>query len=155
MMTVVPDPERRPGDASATSLEHPPRFGGMFSRVVRRTTALVLPFAGKRWNPMFAVVVHRGRRSGRQYATPVAARRVADGFVIALAFGPRVDWYRNLQAAGEGEIRWRGRDHQVGSPETVDPAAALPAFLPVQRALFRIAGISGYIRVREARLAGD
>lgn len=135
---------------SGASAEPPPRFGGILTRLVRRSTGLVLPLAGKRWNPLFAVVLHRGRRSGREHATPVAARRVPEGFVIALAFGARVDWYRNLRAAGGGRIRWRGHHYPVGAPETVGAATALPAFLPVQRVLFRMAGISGYIRVRDA-----
>jgi deazaflavin-dependent oxidoreductase (nitroreductase family) len=147
----LPDPAATGVDASlGASAEPPPRFGGITTRLVRRTTGLVLPLAGKRWNPLFAVVLHRGRRSGRVHATPVAARRVADGFVIALAFGSRVDWYRNLRAADGGRIRWRGQDYPVGGPETIEPAVAVPAFLPVQRVLFRGAGIARFIRLRDA-----
>src|SRR4051812_39571795 len=79
-----------------------PRFGGVLWRLSRLTKPVTLPLAGKRWTPIFAVVEHRGRRTGRQYATPVAARRIADGFAITLAFGAQVDWYRNLLAAGGG-----------------------------------------------------
>jgi hypothetical protein len=39
----------------------------------------MLPLAGKRWNPIFAVAEHRGRKSGRQYVTPVAARASMTG----------------------------------------------------------------------------
>jgi deazaflavin-dependent oxidoreductase (nitroreductase family) len=149
-MTDLPDPATTRADASpGISAEPPPRFGGILTRLVRRTTGLVLPLAGKRWNPLFAVVLHRGRRSGRAHATPVAARRMDDGFVIALAFGARVDWYRNLRAAGGGRIRWRGRDYPVGAPEAIGQAVALPAFLPVQRVLFRLAGVAGFIRLRD------
>ncbi len=65
-----------------------PRFGGVLWCITRRSTGMMLPLAGKGWNPIFAVIEHRGRRSGRAYLTPVAARRVSDGFVISLAFGP-------------------------------------------------------------------
>jgi deazaflavin-dependent oxidoreductase (nitroreductase family) len=99
------------------------------------------------------MVLHRGRRSGRAYQTPVAARKLADGFVISLAFGAQVDWYRNLEAAGGGVIRWRGRDYEVSGPEMIDAAEALPAFDPVQRLFMRLAGIDGYIRVRDAAVA--
>ena len=91
-----------------------------------------------------------GRRSGRAYQTPVAARRVADGFIISLAFGAQVDWHRNLEAAGGGVIRWRGRDYEVSGPEMIDADEALPAFDPVQRLFLRLAGIDGYIRVCDA-----
>jgi deazaflavin-dependent oxidoreductase (nitroreductase family) len=127
-----------------------PRFGGILWRLSRRSSGLFSPLAGRRWNPIFAMVLHRGRRSGRAYQTPVAARRVADGFIISLAFGAQVDWRRNLEAAGGGGIRWRGRDYVVSGPEMIDAAAALPAFDPVQRLFLRLAGIDGYIRIRDA-----
>jgi hypothetical protein len=78
---------------------------------------------------------------------------MADGFLIALAFGAQVDWHRNLEAAGGGVIRWRGHDHEIGGPEMIDANEALPAFDPVQRLFLRLAGIDGYIRVRDAVVA--
>src|SRR5712671_5220779 len=110
-----------------------PRFGGVLWRLARLTKPLPLPLAGKRWNPIFAVVEHRGRRTGRQYATPVAARRIAGGFAITLAFGAQVDWYRNLLAAGGGVIRWRAHAYRVTAPEPIAATTALAAFDPVQR----------------------
>jgi hypothetical protein len=89
-------------------------------------------------------------RLGRGYRTPVAARRGGDGFIIALAFGAQVDWYRNLVAAGGGTIRWRGDVYSVTAPERVDAATVLITFDPVQRLLLRIAGIDGYVQVRDA-----
>jgi deazaflavin-dependent oxidoreductase (nitroreductase family) len=127
-----------------------PRFGGILWRFSRRTSGWFAPLAGRRWNPVLAMVLHQGRRSGRAYQTPVAARKAADGFVISLAFGAQVDWYRNLEAAGGGVIRWRGRDYEVSGPEMIDADAALPEFDPVQRLFMRLAGIDGYIRVRDA-----
>lgn len=124
-----------------------PRLGGLFLRFARATNRLSLPLAGKRWNPIFSVVRHTGRRSGRTFETPVAARRIADGFVVALAFGSGANWYRNLVAAGGGVIRWRGVDHPVGAPEPVDSDTALASFFPVQRAGLRAADIDGYIRL--------
>jgi deazaflavin-dependent oxidoreductase (nitroreductase family) len=107
-------------------------------------------FAGHRWNPIFSVVEHVGRRSGRRYAAPIAARRTADGFVISLAFGAQVDWHRNLLAAGGGTIRWRGREYPVGAPATVDPTVAIAAFHPIQRFSLRLAAIDGYVTVTDA-----
>lgn len=131
----------------------PPRFGGVLWRLARRTNRWALPLAGRRWNPIFALVMHRGRRSGRAFLTPVAARRVADGFIISLAFGAQVDWHRNLVAAGGGAIRWRGRDYDVTGPEIVGADAGRAYFLLVQRLFLRIAGIDGYIRVRDAAVS--
>jgi len=42
----------------------------------------------------------------------VAARRVADGFIISLCVWAQVDWHRQPQAAAGGVIRWRGRDYE-------------------------------------------
>jgi deazaflavin-dependent oxidoreductase (nitroreductase family) len=118
-----------------------PRFGGILWRLVRRTTALMLPFAGHRWNPVFAVLEHRGRRTGRQYATPIAVRRVRDGFVIALAFGAQVDWYRNLVGGSGGSLRWRGRTYAIGAPQTIDADLGVASFHPIQRAALCLGGI--------------
>jgi deazaflavin-dependent oxidoreductase (nitroreductase family) len=131
-----------------------PRFGGVLWRVARALNPIMLPLAGKRWNPIFAVVEHGGRRSGRQYVTPVAARRVEDGFVIALAFGAQVEWHRNFVAGQGGTIRWRGRAYAVGAPERIDIANALPAFMLIQRVALRIARVDGYVHVRDAEPCG-
>lgn len=140
-MTATAHPEAR---------AHAPRFGGVLWRIARFTNPVMLPLAGRRWNPIFAVVEHRGRKSGRAYAAPIAARRMGDGFVVALAFGAQVDWYRNLLAAGGGVIRWRGNAYPVAAPQRIDAASGLEPFHPVQRMLLRIAGVDGYVRVHDA-----
>jgi len=132
-----------------SSAQPRPRFGGLLWRLSRLTTPLTLPLAGKRWNPLFAVVEHRGRRTRRRYATPVAARRIADGFAVSLAFGAQVDWYRNLLAAGGGVIRWRAHAYRVTAPERIAATTGLAAFHPVQRLLLRIGGVDGYVLVRD------
>lgn len=132
--------------------EPAPRFGDVLWRLSRLTTAITMPLAGKRWNPVFAVVEHKGRKSGRAYAAPVAARRVPGGFVISLAFGAQVDWYRNLLAAAGGTIRWRGQAYRVMAPERIDGTTALAAFHPIQRMLLRIGGVDGFVRVGDTDL---
>jgi deazaflavin-dependent oxidoreductase (nitroreductase family) len=126
-----------------------PRFGGILWMLARLTSPLTMPLAGKRWNPVFAVVEHRGRKSGRHYATPIAVRRTARGFVIALAFGAQVDWHRNLVSAGGGTIRWRGRSFRVSLPERIDIAEAMATFHPVQRFFLGLGGVDGYVRVED------
>ncbi len=130
-----------------------PRFGGILWRLARRTTALMLPFAGRRWNPVFAVLEHHGRRTGRRYEAPIAVRRVAGGFVVALAFGAQVDWYRNLLAAGGGSLRWRGGTYAVGAPVAIDADIGVASFHLIQRVALRLGGIDAFIRLPDA--AGD
>jgi deazaflavin-dependent oxidoreductase (nitroreductase family) len=136
--------------ASPTTSLPKPRFGGILWRLARVTSPLTMPLAGKRWNPIFAVIEHRGRRSGRRYLTPVAARRVPGGFIISLAFGAQVDWYRNLQASGHATIHWRGAEYPVAAPERIEVGVAMQSFNPVQRFALRLGGVDGYIRVADA-----
>jgi len=128
-----------------------PRLGGLFLKGARATARMMLLFAGRRWNPIFSIVRHTGRRSGQTFDTPVAARRVDGGFVLALAFGSGVHWYQNLAAAGGGVIRWRGADHVVGAPQPMRIDQALATFNAVQRAGLRAAHIDGYILLPNAR----
>jgi deazaflavin-dependent oxidoreductase (nitroreductase family) len=135
-----------------------PRVAKAVSRVARSSlrvgtrlfNPLTLALAGSHRLPLFAVVHHRGRRSGRSYTTPVGARRTADGFVIPLTFGERADWFRNVQAAGACVIRWKGADYPVVEPAVVDWETARPAFYPVERVLVPLIGIKQFVRLRNA-----
>ena len=49
--------------------------------------------------PGMGVVIHRGRRSGRHYETPVNVFRTPDGYMFALTYGPESDWVRNVWPA--------------------------------------------------------
>jgi hypothetical protein len=99
---------------------------------------------------LWGVVYHRGRRSGRVLATPVALRATPDGFVIALPFAG-AQWFRNVLAAGGCVVRWKGADYTTDEPQIIDWAAARPAFSPIQRAMLERTGIDRYLRLRRAR----
>jgi deazaflavin-dependent oxidoreductase (nitroreductase family) len=85
-------------------------------------------FAGRRWFPMWGVLTHRGRRTGRALAVPVAVLARPDGFVIPLLFGPGTNWVRNVLAAGGCVVRWRGVDHRMTRPELIGHAQARAYF---------------------------
>ena len=57
--------------------------------------------------PPWAVILHRGRRSGRLYRTPLFAFRRDGTLVIALLYGEESDWLGNLRAGG-GHVRVSG-----------------------------------------------
>src|SRR5258708_19047468 len=85
-------------------------------RLTRLLNPFILTRAGSR-HSTFAVLHHRGRRSGRAYATPTSARPTTDGFVIPLTLGKGADWFQNVQAAGECIIQWKGTNYAVIEPE--------------------------------------
>ena len=74
--------------------------------------------------PPWAVVCHRGRRTGRLYRTPVVARKRGRTFAVAVLYGKRSDWVRNLLAAGGGQVVRGGRTYELLAPRLVPAAEA-------------------------------
>lgn len=95
-----------------------------------------------------AVIEHTGRRSGKSYATPVVALRVADGFVIPLPYGTRVDWLRNVLAARRATIRVHRETYEVSQPEIIDTATAVSQLSASRRRTFGGFGIKNYLKVQ-------
>jgi len=73
--------------------------------------------------PPWAVILHRGRRSGHEYRTPLFAFKHDRTLVIALLYGQRSDWLRNLRQGGGHVIR-RGHTFSLAPPEIVDTSEA-------------------------------
>ncbi len=107
----------------------------------------MLKFAGSSRN-QFAVIRHVGRRSGKSYETPIIVVSKDEDFLIALTYGLKVDWYRNLLAAEQGTLRWHGENYPIGKPEPVDHSIALPAFPPQERMILRLLGNLQFVRVK-------
>ncbi len=82
---------------------------------------------------------HVGRSSGRAYVTPLSAYPLGDGFVLALAYGPDVDWCRNVLAAGKCTLIWKGHEYALEKPEILPISEALEAY-PLHARLFALAG---------------
>jgi deazaflavin-dependent oxidoreductase (nitroreductase family) len=94
--------------------------------IQRRTEPIARALAGRRWFPLWAIVRHRGRRSGTEYETPIAVvpSRQPDTIVIGLPWGRQTNWARNVVAEGGTVLRWKGRDIETTSPRIVDAAEA-------------------------------
>jgi hypothetical protein len=109
------------------------------------------PLAGSRWFPLYAILRHTGRTSGKRYAIPIVTFQTTDGFVIPLPFGEETQWIRNL-FAGAGGMRWRSRDYRIDRPELVDldDAAVVEAVPGILRAAARRLGIARWVRVRRS-----
>ena len=105
--------------------------------------------------PPWAVIIHRGRRSGHQYRTPLFAFRRGRTLVIALLYGEESDWLRNLRKGGGHVIR-AGRTFRVGPPEIIPTRAAgslLARLSPPERAYCRLAEKLALLELEE-RLPG-
>jgi deazaflavin-dependent oxidoreductase (nitroreductase family) len=104
------------------------RRGGASGRPVvqRAFEPVAKALAGTRWMPLWAVVHHRGRRSGTAFQTPIAIVPAGDPglILISLPWGRDTNWARNVVAAGGATLTWRGRDIRLVDPRIVDGAEA-------------------------------
>ncbi|MGH8943723.1 MAG: nitroreductase family deazaflavin-dependent oxidoreductase [Acidimicrobiia bacterium] len=72
-----------------------------------------------------ALLTVRGRNSGLLRTTPIALNPHGTGWLLVSVYG-RVDWVRNLRAAGEAVVTMRRRTIPVTSQElTTDQAAPI------------------------------
>jgi len=101
----------------------------------------------------FALLRHVGRRSGKTYEIPIMVWRVEDGFVIALTYGPQVDWLRNLQAAGQGSLRWHKQEYVFQKPEFIDAKTALPALPSFIQQILRLRGAHQFVKLSSQPVA--
>jgi deazaflavin-dependent oxidoreductase (nitroreductase family) len=118
-------------------------------RIVNKyvTNKVLRGFASRSRGP-FAVIRHVGRRSGKPYETTLMVWHLGEGFVIALTYGPKVDWYRNIQAAGGGTLLWHGKVYTIGKPEPIDAKTALTAFPAFFRFVLRRTGTHEFVWVK-------
>jgi deazaflavin-dependent oxidoreductase (nitroreductase family) len=133
-------------------------------RVLGRTLRMpgVLDRKGTRWllqalSPATVIVlVHRGRKSGKLYKTPVEVLHddhERGELVVSPMFGSDSDWYRNVVAGGLVEAHVRGEKRQVEWRELGEPErrAAIDAYREahplysrmILRMLARVNGFEG------------
>jgi len=96
----------------------------LFTKAAR---PLAMRSAGKQGSDT-AVVRHVGRRSGRTYETPVIAARHDDSFLIALPYGERTDWLKNVLGKGSATFVINGQTYEVDRPEVIPMAEATAYF---------------------------
>jgi deazaflavin-dependent oxidoreductase (nitroreductase family) len=114
-----------------------PAFLRLQSRTMNQVTR---PLARAGLGP-WSLVRHVGRRSGRVYETPLLIARVPGGFMIELTYGPGVDWYRNIVAAGGCVVVHRGVEYPVDRIEARSAAAGRAAYTGLlPRTVLRLLG---------------
>ncbi|HEY4002819.1 MAG TPA: nitroreductase family deazaflavin-dependent oxidoreductase [Candidatus Xenobia bacterium] len=95
--------------------------------------------------PPFAVVKHRGRKSGKQYRTPVIGFGSRRGFVIPMTYRRDTDWARNVLAAGTVDIVHGGQTFTLGQPRVVGWEEAEGRLPFVWRQLLGVGNLPGYL----------
>src|SRR5262244_1088634 len=122
-----------------------PRVVRQWNKVgLNRVTRHIAP-----WMPGLGVVVHRGRRSGKAYQTPVNVFAANGGYVLALTYGPDTDWVKNVLAAGGCELRTGGRVIRLTSPRLVHDEARR-GIRPVERQVLRVLGVADFLSLTTA-----
>jgi deazaflavin-dependent oxidoreductase (nitroreductase family) len=93
------------------------------------------------------VVLHVGRSSGREYATPVTPIPTPDGFVVFLPYTSKVDWAQNVLAANSATIVHDGVDHRVTDPRIVSYAEVEPLLPKTDRVVRAVFDVQEFLRV--------
>ena len=107
------------------------------------------PFATRL--PMFGVLTHVGRKTGRIYRTPINLFRHGDDYLFFLTYGSDVQWVKNVLAAGTCSVQTGGRVVALVEPQLITDPELRPAPQLVRFVERRIAGATQYVRMHAAR----
>ena len=111
------------------------------------TNNLMRPFAGRL--PWFGILEHVGRRSGTVRQTPINIFPTGDRYVIALTYGPEVEWLKNIIAAGGCRVRIQGRWLRLTDPRRFrDPSRRRVP--PIVRVPLAVMGVDEFVALRRA-----
>jgi deazaflavin-dependent oxidoreductase (nitroreductase family) len=94
-----------------------------------------------------------GRVSGRGYQTPVSPVPTDDGFVIALPYGTRANWLRNVLASGHATLVTEGETWEVDRPELVPMRGVEQWFPPADVRAHRMMRVDDALRLHRVRIA--
>jgi deazaflavin-dependent oxidoreductase (nitroreductase family) len=98
------------------------------------------------WMPGFGMLTHVGRKSGRIYKTPVNIFRRPGGFLIALTYGPKSEWVKNVLAAGGCQLVTRRVGYKLSAPSLVhDPTRG--RFPLIVRVVLRMMGAEYFFQL--------
>jgi deazaflavin-dependent oxidoreductase (nitroreductase family) len=97
-----------------------------------------------------SIVRHRGRISGAEYATPVGVVADGDAFLVALPYGSRAQWLRNVLAAGSATLVHEGTTYHVDRPELIALATVAERFSASDQGLFRWLHVEDCLRLHNA-----
>jgi deazaflavin-dependent oxidoreductase (nitroreductase family) len=100
-----------------------------------------------------SIVRHRGRKSGADYETPIGVVAEGDAFLVALPYGSRAQWLRNVLAAGSAMLVHEGTTYHVDRPELIPLATVADRFSASDQKLFRWLRVEDCLRLHNAEYA--
>lgn len=122
---------------------------------VKTFNRIALLLAGRRLIPVWGVLRHSGRKSGREFSTPLAFIATPGTFFIGLPWGRNTDWVRNVRAAGRCTVRLRGHEYECTQPEFVSKDVAMAAATgPLRTVVRRMDLTSGFLRLQHGPARG-
>jgi deazaflavin-dependent oxidoreductase (nitroreductase family) len=123
------------------------RVNLVFGNRILRPFAEVLPW--------FGVLEHVGRRSGAVRRTPLNIFERGNGrWIIALTYGPEVQWLRNVLAAGGCRVYSQRRWHTLTNPRRFrdKKRRAVPWLVRLPLGLL---GVDQFVELREVAGSRD
>jgi deazaflavin-dependent oxidoreductase (nitroreductase family) len=102
----------RPDNQRVNARRRAARFNRVVTNRVQRLWAPHLP--------PWMLVVHHGRRTGREYRTPVLGTRRGGRVALSVLYGTDSDWVQNVLAAGRATVVHSDRSLRIDGVELVD-----------------------------------
>jgi deazaflavin-dependent oxidoreductase (nitroreductase family) len=127
-------------------------MNGSIQATLRKLTQVTRPLAMRSAGTeksSTSVVRHVGRSSGRDYATPVVAVDHDGGFLIALPYGERTDWMKNVLASGSAIVVNHGHSYGVDQPKVISMTDATQYFGPKEQKLHRRFAVDSCLQVHK------
>ncbi|MFG1933222.1 nitroreductase family deazaflavin-dependent oxidoreductase [Mycobacterium sp. NPDC048908] len=97
-----------------------------------------------------SVMEHVGRNSGRSYQTPIDVIESPTTLLIALPYGTRADWLRNVQAAGSATVVVQGRRIDVTRPSIVATAEVADRIPKRTMRMLRLFGVGQFLQLEKS-----
>jgi len=94
------------------------------------------------------IIRHRGRVSGTAHETPIGIVADDGSFLVALPYGTRAQWLRNVLAAGSASLVHEGTTYRVDAPELLPMASVVDRFSASDQQGFRVLRVDQALRVR-------
>ena len=97
---------------------------------------------------LYALIEHKGRKTGKAYSTPVLAGLHEGYFFTPLPYGADTDWFLNIMAAGGGKLHYQRQVYLVSHPQLLELDEPPECFSPNNRKALKRAGVRQYLRLQ-------